>query len=130
MSDPEGELIPPGEARFEGAEFIDDAARRWHVVEGSDYLRGARWRWETWRERPAAERDPKTGETGDAVWDHDHCHFCYLVRFSERGEGARRDGWATDGPAGLPAAEQQPAYHWVCPECFGRYRDEFGWTVG
>ena len=117
MSDSDGGLIPPDDRRFEGAVFVNDAARRWHVAEGSDYLRGARWRWQTWRERPALERDPKTGETRDAVWDHDHCHFCYVVR---------GDGRA----AGLPPADQQPAYHWVCPNCFDRYRSEFGWTVG
>ena len=129
VSDPNEEVIPPDDPRFEGAEFLNDDARRWHVVENSGYLRGARWRWAPWGEREAVEYDPQTGEERAAVWDHDHCHFCYDSAFSERYEDDLREGWTTSGPAGLPGSEQQPDYHWVCPDCFELYREQFGWTV-
>ena len=125
----EHELIPPDDPRFEGAEFLNEDARLWHVIEGSEYLRGKQWHWAVWREHPTVRYDPTTGETTPSVWDHDHCHFCYEVRFSERYEGDRRDGWTTSGPGGVPEDEHRPEYHWVCPDCFERYREVFGWTV-
>lgn len=100
-----------------------------HKVEDSEYLRGATWRWARWRERPAVSYDPKAGDEAEDVWDHDHCHFCYDKAFSERYDGDLREGWTTPGPAGRPLAEQQPDYHWVCPECFDRLRERFGWTT-
>jgi hypothetical protein len=129
MPDSGDEFIPPDDPRFEGAQFLDDDARLWHVVRDSDHLRGVRWRWSVWREREAVEQDPATGHERAAVWDHDHCHFCYDTAFSERYDGDLREGWTASGPAGLPAADQQPEYHWVCPQCFERFREPFGWTV-
>ena len=129
MADASEALIPPTDPRFEGAEFLNDQARLWQVVESSGHLRGARWRWSTWRECQATEHDPSTGEEVPAVWDHDHCHFCHDAAFSERYDGDLREGWTSGGQAGLPPADQQAEYHWVCPSCFEQYRDAFDWTT-
>lgn len=91
------------------------------MVADCGYLRGARWRWSRWREREAVEYDPKTGEESAAGEDYDLCHFCHDVAFSERYDGDLREGWTTSGPAGSPAAEQLPDYHWICPACFDRF---------
>jgi hypothetical protein len=129
MTDWRDELIPPDDPRFEGAQFLSDAARLHHVVENSPQLIGAKWHWAVWKEQEAVEYDPRTKEETPAVWDHDHCHFCYETAFSERYDDDLREGWTTTGPAGAPTEEQQPEYHWVCPDCFERYRDPFAWTV-
>jgi hypothetical protein len=123
------ELIPPNDPRFEGAQFISDEARRSYTVERSPYLHGAVWRWAQWNERPATRYNPETGEESDDVWDHDHCHFCHKTAFSERYEHDLREGWTTAGPMGQPASERQPDYHWVCPTCFERLREQFKWTT-
>lgn len=127
MDTGDDELIPPTDPRFVGRELSADELAD-HTVANSEYLRGVRWRRARWRERPAVVRNQRTGEERAAVWDHDHCHFC-RDGFSERYEGDRREGWTAPGPAGLPPAEWQADYHWVCPECFERFRAHFGWTV-
>ena len=37
--------------------------------------------------------------------------------------------WTTPGPRGAPPSEWQTSYHWVCPACFERFRDQFDWSV-
>ena len=123
------DLIPPDDPRFEGAQFISREARLWHTVEQSSYLRGATWHWAEWKERSATAYDPKTGEEWPEIWDHDHCHFCYDTAFSERYEDDLREGWTTSGPRGAPSNEWQPNYHWVCPSCFERFREQFDWKT-
>jgi hypothetical protein len=129
MTDWRDELISPDDPRFEGAQFLSDDARLQHVVKNSPHLRGTKWHWAVWKERETVEYDPRTNEETPAVWDHDHCHFCCETAFSERHDDDLREGWTTMGPAGAPIQEQQPEYHWVCPDCFERYRDSFAWTV-
>jgi hypothetical protein len=100
------------------------------ALEVSGYLNGTRWRWATWRERPATSYDPSTGVEEPAVWDHDHCHFCYHTDFSERYENDLREGWLTTDTSGLPPEDHIPGYQfWVCPECFERHRDHYRWTI-
>lgn len=129
VNDWRDELIPPDDPRFQGAQFLNEDSRLWHTAQNSDYLRGKTWHWATWRERETVEYNPKTGEERPAVWDHDHCHFCYDTAFSVQWDDDLREGWTTAGPAGLPEEEQQPEYHWVCPECFERFRAQFEWSV-
>jgi hypothetical protein len=92
------------------------------------WLHGVRWRWATWKERPAVFTDAKTGEQTPTVWDHDHCEICHQG-FSERYDDDLREGWTMPGPAGLPEAEWQPDYHWLCPRCFEQYRERLRWSV-
>jgi hypothetical protein len=129
VPDPRDELIPPDDPLFEGAEFLSVEARLQHVVNASEHLRGVRWRWAAWREREVVEHDSRTGEESTAIWDHDHCHFCYDTAFSERYEGDLREGWTNERTGRAPPCEQEEAYHWVCPACFERHRESFGWTI-
>ena len=51
-----------------------------------------------------------------ADWDHDHCEFCngkFSLRVGDLAEGYS----ANDG------------YYWICADCYGDFREEFGWTV-
>lgn len=129
MTDLGEELVPPDDPRFEGAQFISNEARIAWAAENSGELRGATWHWAVWRETSTVSYNAKTGTETEAVWDHDHCHFCYQNAFSERYDDDLREGWTTDGPAGAPQEEQRPNYHWVCPECFERFRATFDWSV-
>jgi hypothetical protein len=49
-------------------------------------------------------------------WEHDHCEFCG-AKFSCRG-GDLQHGYSTED-----------GYHWICAQCFGDFRDEFGWQL-
>jgi len=122
------EMIPPDDPRFEGAQFISDNAMKKYIVDRSGFLVGAHWRWETWRERPAVavgnsvipldphRIDVDASSGAPAVWDHDHCEFCYEAAFSERYPDDLREGWTTTGQI------------WLCNDCFTEYRDRFRWT--
>jgi hypothetical protein len=48
-------------------------------------------------------------------WDHDHCEFCSR-KFSER-PGDLNEGYVT-----------ADCYRWVCDDCYGDFKDAFGWT--
>jgi hypothetical protein len=122
------DLVPPDHPGFVGEKLTQEELYA-YTVESSPYLHGTTWRWARWRERAAVSYDPKTGEETPDVWDHDHCHFCYQTAFSERYDGDLREGWTTSGPAGKPVSEQQPNYHWVCPQCFVQLRERFQWKV-
>jgi hypothetical protein len=124
---PPDDLIPPDDPRFEGARFISNNAMIEHKIQTWPSLRGACWRRAVWRERSAVFTDRKTGEQTPTVWDHDHCEICHQG-FSERYADDLREGWAMPGPAGLPTAEWQPDYHWLCPRCYEQYRERLGWT--
>ena len=142
MSDSFGELIPPDDPRFRGADSLDDDEPYWDPVQASEHLRGAEWRWSVWKEKSAISYDAQTGAESPAVWDHDHCHFCHETAFSERYDGDLREGWLSWSPAEPRPMEQtakypvdplwrgKPAYDtWVCPACFERLREHFEWVV-
>ena len=49
-------------------------------------------------------------------WDHEHCEFCW-EKFGEA-DNYLHSGYCTaDGK------------HWICPDCFEDFREEFRWTV-
>jgi hypothetical protein len=137
------ELIPPDDPRFRGSDSLDDDEPYFDPVQASEHLRGAEWRWSVWKEKPAINYDADTGEGSPAVWDHDHCHFCYETAFSERYDTDLREGWlnwspiearepmeqSAKYPVGL-VREGQPMYDtWVCPDCFERLRRHFECAV-
>ena len=49
-------------------------------------------------------------------WEHDHCEFCG-AKFSCH-ERDLKSGYSTKN-----------GYHWVCAQCFGDFKDEFGWEL-
>lgn len=61
-------------------------------------------------------------------WDHDHCEFCWK-KFAEADladpEPTVQAGYTTAGPIGRPPEEREPAYHWVCDDCFEDFREQF-----
>jgi hypothetical protein len=106
-------LLPAARGRdveqtiFEGQR---EASRQERLVHWAQ-LRGASWRWTVFQE---------------AVWGwHLHCDLCHHMSFSEN-YGGIRAGWTRIGAPGEPESEYE---YWLCPECFERYREQFGWTV-
>ena len=60
--------------------------------------------------------------------DHDHCGFCWRKFMAET--NARREPDALGvGYAALDRPQGEDDYYWVCDECFGDFRERFGWTV-
>ena len=49
-------------------------------------------------------------------WEHDHCVFCW-TKFSCRGDDLKQ-GYSTEDGC-----------HWICAQCFGDFREEFGWQL-
>ena len=82
------------------------------LLERLAYLRGAVWSGATWS-------PPSQG------WDHDHCAVCWarFTTLDAPGEHPLRTGYTAPGPAG------EPAYHWLCADCFRVHRELFGWSV-
>jgi hypothetical protein len=109
------ELIPPDDPRFRGADSLDDDEPYFDPVQSSEHLRGAEWRWSVWKEKPASNYDAHTGEESPAVWDHDHCHFCYETAFSERYDTDLREGWLNWSPTEAREPMEQSAKYPVDP---------------
>ncbi len=51
-------------------------------------------------------------------WDHDHCEFCWAKFLVKKEPDTFQEGYVTE--------DNQ---HWICPECFADFQDEFQWTV-
>lgn len=51
-------------------------------------------------------------ERENEEWDHEHCQFC-CDKISES-----EMAYATENK-----------YYWICPECFGDFKEMFEWTV-
>ena len=49
-------------------------------------------------------------------WDHDHCAFCW-AKFSESPEDLQTGYCTLD------------KYHWVCPQCYEDFKEQFGWVL-
>jgi hypothetical protein len=141
VSGSSGELFPPNDPQ-RGADFLDDDEPYWDAMQASAWLHGAAWHWSAWKEKPAVRYDEETGEESPAVWDHDHCHFCNEMAFSERYDDDLREGWLSWSPTEPPPKvgsgkypvnplwRGRPLYDtWVCPDCFERLRGEFDWVV-
>jgi hypothetical protein len=54
--------------------------------------------------------------TTDPQWDHDHCEFCTRKLALAEIPDSLQEGYGTPN-----------LQHWVCPECFEDFREEFGW---
>jgi hypothetical protein len=52
------------------------------------------------------------------TWDHDHCEFCGAEFSLQETPDVLKEGYATDDD-----------YHWVCGDCFRRFRGRFDWKV-
>lgn len=76
----------------------------WRLLRGQeDYLLGVTLYWKKWK-------------APSAVWDHDHCEFCW-EKFSESTDTLHEGYTTEDGK------------HWICPECFSDFKDMFRWSV-
>ena len=55
--------------------------------------------------------------------DHEHCEFCFgkFCLHPDHPEFLRKGYCTANGNC--------PGAHWVCPQCFRDFREEFGWTV-
>ncbi|MCH5348206.1 MAG: hypothetical protein J1E40_02690 [Oscillospiraceae bacterium] len=49
-------------------------------------------------------------------WEHEHCEFC-MEKFSAA-DNDLHSGYCTSD-----------RLHWICPECFEDFKEEFRWTV-
>ncbi|WP_412063595.1 hypothetical protein [Rubrivirga sp. IMCC45206] len=78
----------------------------WRLTGQEAYLTGVALCWREYR---------RYSET----WDHDHCEFCWS-KFAEPSVNpeALHAGYAT-----------LDEYRWVCNQCFGDFRQRFGWTI-
>jgi hypothetical protein len=105
----------------------------WRLQAQDRWCRGLVFKWAQWAPRPATHHK-LDGTTEPAVWDHDHCEFCWreFSRDHDCGDGSRplTEGWTARGPGGRPDEERGDNYHWVCPTCFEDFKDHFGWTIG
>lgn len=61
---------------------------------------------------------PQEWTSKNAHWDHDHCEFCGAKFMAQGSPGTLSFGYAT-----------QDRYHWVCPECFEDFKQQFEWLV-
>ena len=54
-------------------------------------------------------------------WDHEHCVFCW-DKFAPL-EGCLQEGYCT-------SPKNERSAFWICPECYGDFKELFGWTLG
>lgn len=106
MADDE-RLTTPDDPGFEGAQFISREAMIQYKVANFSDLEGITWEWVAWS--PGAD-------------DHDHCLICHEVAFSKAYDGDLREGWRSVAPSW-----DSPG--WLCPTCFDRFGERFGWRV-
>lgn len=62
-------------------------------------------------------------------WEHEHCEFC-RAEIAEKGShwdtaDAVHEGYSAPGPPSDPRDD----WYWVCPSCFGRFRERLGWSI-
>jgi hypothetical protein len=105
----------------------------WRVASGQErWCRGLVFKRARWAPTPTIRYKPD-GTTEPAVWDHDHCEFCWQEFSTDHdcGDGSRplTEGYTARGPAGHPEQQRRDNYHWVCPTCFEDFKDYFGWTI-
>jgi len=50
--------------------------------------------------------------------DHDHCEFCWAKLSLPSIAGSIQEGYCT-----------LDMYHWVCPECFQDFKEQFKWSL-
>ena len=70
------------------------------------------------------------------AWEHDHCEFCW-AKFMDPNVSAEHRKFIEDNPDVLTAGyaargtgpEGQNDYHWICPDCFNDFQEQFGWRV-
>jgi len=106
----------------------------WRIARGQDeWCRGLVFKWSRWMPTPTISYKPD-GMTEPAVWDHDHCEFCwqeFCDTDHDCGAGSHplTEGYAARGPAGFSEEKQRDDYRWVCPTCVDDFKDHFGWTL-
>lgn len=52
------------------------------------------------------------------LWDHDHCEFCFAKFMEGDHPDVLHEGYCTED-----------RYCWICENCFGDFRERFGWTL-
>ena len=75
----------------------------WRLQGQERYLKGSVLHW--------ARHDAERGSS-----EHDHCEFCWR-KFSTS-EGDLCEGYTTSD-----------AYHWICADCFGDFKEQFEWSL-
>jgi hypothetical protein len=67
------------------------------------------------------------------TWEHDHCVFCFAKFLDPRFSDAHRTfidehpDVLIEGYTTTCDHERGADWHWVCPQCFEDFTDEFGW---
>lgn len=79
----------------------------WRLSYGSDFLRGAKLRWERY-------------QAPDDVWDHDHCALCWQKFTEDDSPGVEHAGFVTYIPDVLC---------WICRRCFDDLHEEMEWQI-
>src|ERR1700761_7939250 len=77
-------------------------------------LRGQRWQRKAYRPRSTTS-------------DHDHCAGCW-GKFVVPEKPTGSDEILTRGFAVCADYPRGEGYEWVCPECFGLFKQAMGWT--
>jgi hypothetical protein len=106
----------------------------WRIASGQErWCRGLVFKWRRWAPTPTISYKPD-GTTEPAVWDHDHCEFCWREFSTDHdcGDGSRplTEGYTARRPASRSDEQRRDNYHWVCPTCFQDFKDHFGSTIG
>ena len=79
----------------------------WRLTNQETYLKGATL---VHRKYRPYEKNPNS--------DHAHCAFCWAKFYVKDCAGSIQEGYAT-----------QDDYHWICPQCFSDFKDQFAWKV-
>lgn len=89
----------------------------WRLQGQDRWCRGPVFKWARWEPRPAIHHR-LDGATEPAVWDHDHCEFCWR-EFGDidhacsdaDGSPPLAEGWTARGPGGRPEEQRRENYH-------------------
>ena len=83
----------------------------WRIASGQErWCRGLVFRWARWAPTPTISYKPD-GTTEPAIWDHDHCEFCWREFSTDHdcGDGTRplTEGYTARGPSGRPDEQRR-----------------------
>ena len=88
-----------------------DQKSDWRLTNQEQYLKDVSLRMSRFKVR-----------AGQPDWDHEHCEFCWAKIVEEK--------WKKEGDDLLVEAyATENGHRWVCPKCFGDFRELFQWKV-
>jgi hypothetical protein len=103
-----------GRGRHASVPMVDP--NDWRIASGQElWCHGLIFKWSQWAPTPTIAYKPD-GSTEPAIWDHDHCEFCWrefgdIDHACSDGSPALTEGWAAARPGGATrraAARQLP----------------------